>query len=182
MKTLIEELKIIEDRPLDFHEIQTILAGKCKNLHVKYTDLQSLHNSYMLSDILPKGVNAALVLLTARLNSRVNRHWVTFLRHQNGKIDFYDPLSLGIHTLSGYMHDNGYFARFVTGIKADVNRKKHQRSAELIKTCGLHNTCRMVAFATQDLTNNQYDHWIASVNMSPDLLVSCLTYIGHLSM
>ena len=36
------------------------------------------------------------------------------------------------------MHDNDYFARFVTEIKADVNAKKHQRSAELIKTCGLH--------------------------------------------
>ena len=182
MKTLIEELKQIEDRPLDFHEIQTILAGRCKNLHVKYIDLAALHNNYVLSDILPKNVNAALVLLTARLNSRVNRHWVSFLRHRNGKISFYDPLALGTHTLSSYMHDNGFFARFVTSIKADVNAKKHQRSAEMIKTCGLHNTCRLVAFATQDLTNHQYDHWIGSVNMSPDLLVSCLTYIGHISM
>ena len=182
MKTLIEELKLIEDRPLDFHEIQTILAGKCKNLHVKYTDLESLHNNYNIDDLLPTKVNAALVLLTAKLNHRINRHWVCFLRHQNGKIDFYDPLCLGIHTLSSYMHDGGYFARFVRGIKADVNRKKHQRSTEMIKTCGLHNCCRMVGFATQGLTNNQYDHWIASVNMSPDLVVSCLTYIGHLSM
>ena len=182
MRTLIQELKQIEDRPLDFHEIQTILAGKCKNLHIKYTDLAALHNNYRLSDILPKQVNASLCLLTATLNSRVNRHWVSFMRHKNGKIDFYDPLHLGIHTLSSYMHDNGYFARFVSGIKADVNAKKHQRSAEMIKTCGLHSCCRLVAFATQDLTNNEYDHWISSVNMSPDLVVSCLTYIGHLSM
>ena len=182
MKTLMQELKIIEDRPLDFHEIQTILAGKCKNLHVKYTDLESLHNNYKLSDILPRHVNAALVLLTATLNSTVNRHWVTFLRHQNGKIEFYDPLALGVHTLSSYMKDNGYFARFVQQIKAEPNRKKHQRTTNMIKTCGLHNTCRMVAFATQNLTNHQYDHWIASVNMSPDLIVSCLTYIGHISM
>ena len=175
MKTLIQELKIIEDRPLDFHEIQTILAGKCKNLHVKYTDLDTLHNNYRLSDLLPTHVNAALVLLTATLNSRVNRHWVSFLRHPNGKISFYDPLNLGIHTLSSYMNDNGYFARFVKSIKADVNAKKHQRNAMMIKTCGLHNACRLVAFATQDLTNHQYDHWIASVNLSPDLAVSILT-------
>ena len=182
MRTLLQELKIIEDRPLDFHEIQTILAGKCKNLHVKYTDLESLNNNYKLADILPRHVNAGLVLITATLNSHVNRHWVCFLRHKNGKIDFYDPLALGIHVLSSYINDGGYFARFVQSIKANVNQKKHQRSTEMIKTCGLHNTCRMVAFATQDLTNHQYDHWIASVNMSPDLVVSCLTYIGHLSM
>ena len=182
MKTLMQELKIIEDRPLDFKEIQTILAGKCQNLHVKYTDLASLHNNYTLSDILPTKVNAGLVLLTARLNSRVNRHWTCFLRHRNGKISFYDPLNLGVHTLSSYMNDGGYFSDFVQRIRADVNAKKHQRNAEMIKTCGLHNICRMVAFATQDLTNHQYDHWISSVNMSPDLAVSFLTYIGHLSM
>lgn len=182
MKVLLQELKIIEDRALDFKEIQTILAGKCKNLHVKYTDLASLHNNYNLSDILPTKVNAGLVLLTARLNSRVNRHWTVFLRHRNGKISFYDSLNLGVHTLSSYMNDGGFFADFVHRIRADVNTKKHQRNSEMLKTCGLHCCCRMVAFATQDLTNNQYDHWIASVNMSPDLVVSILTYIGHLSM
>ena len=181
-QTLLEQLKIIEDRALDFSEIQTILAGKCKNLHVKYTDLSSLHNNYSLADILPTKINAGLVLLTARLNSRVNRHWTVFLRHKNGKISFYDSLNLGVHTLSSYMNDGGYFSDFVHRIKADVNQKKHQRNSEMLKTCGLHCISRMVAFATQDLTNHQYDHWIASVNMSADLAVSFLTYIGHLSM
>jgi len=182
MKTLMQQLKLIEDRPLDFHEIQTILAGKCKNLHVKYTDLEMLHNNYTLHDILPRKINAGLVLLSAKLSGTVNRHWVSFLRHGNGKIEFYDPLALGVHTLSSYMNDNGFFARFVKSIKAHPNTKKHQKNSSMIKTCGLHNACRMVGFATQGLTNSQYDHWIHSVNMSPDLIVSCLTYIGHLSM
>ena len=182
MRTLLQQLKIVEDRALDFSEIQTILAGKCKNLHVKYTDLAALHNNYALSDILPTKVNAGLCLLTARLNSRVNRHWTVFLRHKNGKISFYDSLALGPHTLSSYMNDGGYFADFITRIRADVNQKKHQRNADFIKSCGLHCIARMVAFATQDLTNGEYDHWIASVNLSADLCVSFLTFIGHLSM
>ena len=182
MKTLMQELKIVEDIPLSFEQIQTILAGKCKNLHVKYTDLETLHNNYSLHDILPRNINAGLVLLSANLSGTINRHWVSFLRHKNGKIEFYDSLALGPHTLSSYMKDNGYFARFVQSIKASPNQKKHQESKQMIKTCGLHNICRLVAFATQNLTNHQYDHWIASVNMSPDLVVSFMTYIGHLSM
>jgi len=178
----MQQLKLIEDRPLDFHEIQTILAGKCKNLHVKYTDLEMLHNNYTLHDILPRKINAGLVLLSANLSGTVNRHWVSFLRHENGKIEFYDPLALGVHTLSSYMNDNNNFARFVKSIKADPNTKKHQKNASMIKTCGLHNVCRMIGFATQGLTNSQYDHWIHSVNMSPDLVVSFMTYIGHISM
>ena len=178
----MQELKIVEDIPLDFAQIQRILQGKCKNLHVKYTDLETLGNNYSLRDILPRGVNAGLVLLSANLGGTVNRHWVTFLRHRDGKIEFYDPLALGVHTLSSYMDDNGYFARFVRSIKASPNQKKHQENKKMIKTCGLHNICRMVAFSTQNLTNHQYDHWIHSVNMSPDLVVAIITYIGHLSM
>lgn len=183
MRTLLEELRIEENDALDFQQIQTIIGNRCKNLRVKYTDLESLHNNYSLNDLLPSHVNAALVLLTARLNARVNRHWVTLMRHQDGKISFYDPLRLGPHVLSSYMKDKGYFARFIIKqIKADVNKSKHQRNADKIKTCGLHACSRLVAFSVQDLTNSQYDHWISSVSLSPDELVALLTYIGHLSV
>ena len=182
MRTLLQELRYEENEALDFQQIQTILGNRCKNLRVKYTDLESLHNNYTINDLLPSHVNSALVLLTARLNARVNRHWVTLMRHQNGKISFYDPLRLGPNVLSSYMKDKGYFARFLKQIKADVNTSKHQRNADMIKTCGLHACSRLVAFSVQDLTNKQYDHWISSVNMSPDELVALLTYIGHLSV
>ena len=182
MRTLVQQLKVIEDEPLDFSQIQTILAHRCDNLHVTYTDLESLKNKYELSDILPTKSNGALILLTARLSSRVNRHWVTLLRHKNGNLSFYDPLRIGPHVLSSYMNDGGYFARYIKKIKADVNTQKHQRNAEMIKTCGLHASSRLVALATQDLTNSEYHHWITSVNMSPDLAVSFLCYIGHLTV
>lgn len=182
MKTLLEELKINEDEALNFDQIQTILAHRCTNLHVKYTDLETLKHKYILTDLLPTTVNASLVLLTARLNSKVNRHWVTLLRHKNGKLSFYDPLAIGPHVLSSYMKDNGYFARFIKKIRADVNTEKHQRNADMIKTCGLHACSRLVAFSVQDLTNSQYHHWISSVNMSADLAVAFLTYVGHLSI
>ena len=182
MKTLLELLKLNEDEALDFAEIQTILGNRCKNLHVKYTDLESLNNNYTLRDLLPSHVNAALVLLTARLNSRVNRHWVTIMKHRNGKLSFYDPLRLGAHVLSSYMKDNGYFARFLRQNKIDINKEKHQRNADMIKTCGLHACSRLVAFSTQDLTNSQYHHWLSSINMNFDELVALITFIGHISV
>ena len=181
MRTLREQIRLEENEALSFHDIQNILSNRCRNLHVKFTDLEAKGN-YSLADILPTGANAGLVLLTARLSTGVNRHWVTFLKHRNGKISFYDPLALGPHTLSSYMNDNGRFAKFVRNIKANVNTRKHQQDKTKIKTCGLHAVVRMVAHATQDLTNGEFDHWLTSINMPADELVTLLTYIGHLSV
>jgi len=182
MRTLRELLRINEDEALDFHEIQTILGHRVRNLHVKFSDIESYKNKYTLADVLPPHVNAGILLLSARINSKVNRHWVTLMRHQNGKISFYDPLRLGPHLLSSYMNDNNYFATFIRKIRADVNTQKHQRNASSIKTCGLHACSRLVAFGTQDLTNGEYHHWISSMKMPADELVALLTFVGHLSI
>ena len=182
MKTLIEELRIIEDQALDFEQLSHILANRVTGLRVKYTDLSSLKSRYKLSDILPSHVNAALVLVSARLSNKVQRHWVCFMRHKNGKISYYDSLNLGPSTLSSYMNDSGYFSRFIRQIRADVNSKQHQKDSSMIKSCGLHCCIRLVSFATQDTTNSQYDHWISSMRMSPDMIVSMLTFIGHITI
>ena len=182
MRTLRELLRLEENEPLDFSEIQTILGHRVRNLHVKFSDLESYKNKYTLADVLPPHVNAALLLLTARISSKVNRHWVTLMRHQNGSISFYDPLRLGPHLLSSYMNDNNYFATFIRKIRADVNTQKHQRNTSLIKTCALHACCRLIAFGTQDLSNSEYHGWITSINMPTDELVTLLTFVGHLSV
>lgn len=182
MRTLLEELRLIEDQALDFEQLSHILANRVTGLRVKYTDLSSLNNRYQLHDILPKHVNASLTLVSARITTKVQRHWVCFMRHKNGKISYYDSLNLGPSTLSSYMHDSGYFSRFIRQIRADVNHRKHQKDASMIKTCGLHCCVRLVSFATQDTSNSQYDHWIASMRMAPDMIVAILTFIGHISI
>ncbi len=182
MRTLRELLRLEENEPLDFKQIQIILGHRVRNLHVKFSDIASYKNQYTLKDLLPPHVNAAILLLSARLNSKVNRHWVTLMRHQNGSISFYDPLRIGPHLLSSYMNDNYYFATFIRKIRADVNTQKHQRNASLIKTCGLHACSRLIAFGTQDLSNSAYHHWISSIKMPADELVTLLTFVGHLSV
>ena len=53
MRTLRELLRLEENEPLDFSEIQTILGHRVRNLHVKFSDLESYKNKYTLADLLP---------------------------------------------------------------------------------------------------------------------------------
>ena len=181
MRTLLELLTLQEDQALSFEQLQTILSGRVSGLRVKLSDIESL-GDYEMSDIIPKNYNASVCLLTATLDHTVRRHWVTILRHKNGSYSYYDPLGLDIHTISGYMRDNGYFASFVRKNRCDVNRHRHQKSTANIKTCGLHACVRLVAHGTQDLSNAQYHHWLSSVRMEPDRLVTLICFVGHLSV
>ena len=182
MRTLLELLTLQEDEALSFEQLQTILGGRVSGLRAKLSDIESLENRYKMHDIIPKGYNAGVCLLSANLDHVVKRHWVTILRHKNGSYSYYDPLGLNIHTISGYMHDGGYWANFVEKNKCDVNKHRHQKTASKIKTCGLHAAVRMIAHATQDLSNSQYHHWLSSVRMEADQLVTLICFIGHLSI
>ena len=182
MKTLLELLTLQEDQALSFEQLQTILSGRVSNLRVKLSDIESMGQRYEISDIIPKGYNAGICLLSATLDHAVKRHWVTILKHRNGSFSCYDPLALSPHTLSGYMNDGGYWARFITQNRIESNTNRHQKSKKNIKTCGLHACSRLIAHATQDLSNRQYHHWLTSVRMAPDELVTLLCFVGHLSI
>ena len=181
MKTLLELLTLQEDEALSFEQLQTILSGRVSNLRVKLSDIESM-GRYEMTDIIPKGYNASVCLLTATLDHSVRRHWVTILKHRNGSYSCYDPLALSRHTLSGYMNDSGYWARFLTKNRVEPNTHRHQKSKKNIKTCGLHACSRLIAHGTQDLSNGQYHHWLTSVRMSSDQLVTLLCFVGHVSI
>ena len=176
MKTLAEEIQLLEDRALDYEEIRTILAHRVSGLHCKFIDLETFKNQYQLSDILPPHINASIILLTApALNSR---HWTCLIRHKN-KYSFFDSLALGYGKLGSMLQDNGRFVGFLKSIRAEPNTTRIQKNTADIKTCSLHVICRLVKY---NLTNGQYVHWLHSLRMHPDELVCLLTYIGHLSV
>ena len=182
MKTLNELLTLEENQALDFSDLSVILGGRVSNLKIKLSDLEEFGSSYTMKDIIPPGYNAGLCLLTAHIRHDVLRHWVTFLKHKNGSVSFYDPLALGAAKLSSYMHDRGYFSRFVRENRCDQNTKIHQASSSLIKTCGLHACSRMIFHAMYDGNNRAYHHYITSVPMKPDRTVTLLCFVGHLSV
>ncbi len=180
MKTLQEELVIDETTPLNFNDLHTILAHRVSGLHVNFIDLEDYGNSaYELRKFMPSGSNSCLLLLSASVDGRTQRHWTCMIRHADSKLSFYDSLAFGIDKISSMLHDNGKFAQFIRKIRAEPNRAKHQSSSRGITTCGLHCVTRLVQYKKK---NNEYDHWLKSVNMKFDELVALITYIGHLSV
>jgi len=180
MKTLQEELVIDETTPLNFNDLHTILAHRVSGLHVNFIDAQEYGNSpYELRKFIPSGSNTCLLLLSAQVDGKTQRHWTCLIRHRDNRISFYDSLAFGIDKLSSMLHDGGKLAQFLRKIRADANTSKHQSSNRGITTCGLHCVCRLVQFSKK---NNEYDHWLKSINIKYDELVALITYIGHLSV
>lgn len=179
MRTLITELKFSESEALDFFEIKRLLKGRVSGLKVKYIDLETVRGPYKLSTFLPQGFNAALILLTAHISGKTQRHWTCLIRHKDNTLSFFDSMAFGFHTLSTLLQDNMKFAKFMTRIRAKPNKKQLQEEVSKIKTCGLHCCVRLVK---HELKSHEYDHWLLGINVEADQLVALLTYIGHLSV
>ena len=179
MKTLIAELKFDESDALDFSQLKILLKGRVSGLRVKYIDLETVTKEYSLADFLPSHANAALILLTAIVSGRTQRHWTCLIRHKDNSLSFFDSMAFGFHTLSHLLQDNMKFANFMRSIRAKSNKTQLQKEVSMIKTCGLHCVVRLVK---HELKSNEYDHWLHGFRMDTDLLVAVLTYIGHLSV
>ena len=180
MKTLREELVIDETTPLNFNDLHTILAHRVSGLHVNFIDAEEYGKApYELRKFIPSGSNACLILLSATVDGRTQRHWTCLIRHRDGRLSFYDSLAFGIDKISSMIHDGGKFAQFIRKINAEPNKSKHQTSNRGVTTCGLHCCCRLVQYQKK---NNEYDHWLKSINMKYDELIALITYIGHLSV
>ena len=179
MKTLIAELKWDENEALDFSQLKILLKGRVTGLKCKYVDTEMIKGPYTIEQFLPTAVNCALVLLSATISGRKQRHWTCLIRHKDNSISFFDSMAFGFHMLSTLLKDNMKFANFMVKIRANPNKKQLQKSASKIKTCGLHCVVRLVK---HELKSNEYDHWLHGINVEPDLLIAILTYIGHLSV
>ena len=179
MKTLISELKWEENDALDFSQLKIMLKGRVTGLKCKYVDTETISGAYSIDQFLPSSVNAALVLLTAHISGRSQRHWTCLIRHKDNTISFFDSMAFGFHMLSTLMKDDMKFANFMRKIRAKPNTKQIQKESSKIKTCGLHCVVRLVK---HELKSNEYDHWLHGINVEPDLLIAILTYIGHLSI
>ena len=180
-RTLAEELKWDESKPLDFRDIRRIIdnrGGKAHGLRAGYVDLETVKGEYTLKRFLPAGHNCCCILLTAHLGGAVQRHWVSLIRNPKG-LFFFDSLKLGSAMLSRVLDDRGKFANFLKKIRASYNSKKVQSHHKMVRTCGLHTAVRIFCY---EMTNAQYLAYLLSMTncMNPDQLVALLTIIGHL--
>jgi len=179
MRTLAAEIKLEENEALDYSQLGTLLKGRVTGLKCKYIDLEEYRGEYRLDKFMPSGMNACLLLLTAHIQGRTQRHWTCLIRHKDNTISFFESMAFGLHTLTTLLKDNGRLANFLHKIRATPNKKQLQESSAKIKTCGLHCVCRLVR---HDLKSGEYDHWLQGFRIDADSLVTILTYIGHLSV
>ena len=179
MRTLAEEIKLEENQALDYSQLSTLLKGRVSGLKCKYVDLEEFRGEYSLEKFIPSGMNACLLLLTAHIQGKTQRHWTCLIRHKDNSISFFESMACGLPTLTSLLKDNGRLANFLRKIRATPNKKQLQAESSKIKTCGLHCVCRLVR---HDLKSGEYDHWLNGFRIDNDSLVTILTYIGHLSV
>ena len=167
--SLAKELKHEESIALDFSEIKRILAGRVKNLKVGFVDLESGFNDH---DLLKR--SQVLVLMTANVSGNTQRHWGVLTHNKKG-LFFYESLGMGVKVIRRIINTPS-FADWLVKHKAKVNTFKHQKDSHAVRTCSLHCICRVVK---KDLSNKEYNHWLHSVPLTPDMTVSLITYLGH---
>lgn len=178
MKTLLEELNIEQNTPLNFVQVSHIIRGRVPGLVMKFVEVANLKKPYKLEQFLPHKCNAALCLLTATVSGREQNHWSALIRHEDNTLEWFDSMAFGFNHL-GVLLDDPDFIDFLRKHKARKNTKRLQKEARDVKTCSLH--C-IVRLAKRKLTNPQYERWIKSMRMDTDRLVTLLTYIGHLTL
>ena len=159
--------------------VHTILKNRCSGLKVFFMDLEEFRGEYTVEIFFKHDSNASLVLLTAMIAGKQQRHWVVILKHSDRSFSFFDSLALGLHKVQHLLKD-GRFSKFLNNIRANVNHKRLQSNHLDVATCGLHCIVRMLK---HDLKNNEYYHWILSIrNLNPDEIVVWLTYLGHVTV
>ena len=178
MKTLLRELKLEQNTPLNYIQVSHILKGRVPGLVMKFVEVEKLSRPLTIEQFLPHKCNAALCLLSAVIDGRTQNHWSTLLRHDNGSLEWFDSMAFDLDHL-GMLLDDKEFINFLKSHKVRRNTKRLQKEARDTKTCSLH--C-IVRLAKRHLTNPEYERWISSVRMDYDRLVTLLTYIGHLTL
>ena len=159
MKTLRQELvEDVQSYAMSFEEIEKVLKGRVKGLHVRFL-YEKTHN---FKNLWSKGVNVCFTLL--ELGSL--KHWVVF-----SKKWMYDPLG----NSPDFFKEK--WSRFWKVVKdKDWNRHVHEKSSAKIQSCGEHCLVRTVKY---HLGNEEFHKWLNSVMPGQsDLLVSALVYIG----
>jgi hypothetical protein len=178
---LSKELILDESTALSFADISKILSGRVKHLSCVYVDLENYKKPYTVEHMLGKH-NVAAILLTVKLDHKIQRHWTALLRvpgKGREQYQFFDSLALKWPVLSELLNDGGKFVGFLKRISARPSTKQLQEHMRKVRTCGAWVAIRAAKYK---LTNSQFVHWILSIRgMHGDQVVVMLCYLGLLT-
>ena len=178
---LSKELNLDESTALSFADISKILSGRVKHLSCVYVDLENYKKPYTVEHMLGKH-NVAAILLTVKLDHKIQRHWTALVRvpgKGREQYQFFDSLALKWPVLSELLNDGGKFVAFLKRINARPSTKQLQEHLRKVRTCGAWVAIRAAKYK---LTNSQFVHWILSIRgMHGDQVVVMLCYLGLLT-
>lgn len=178
---LSKELQIDEATALSFSDISKILSGRVKHLSCVYIDLENYKKDYTPEAMLGKH-NVAAILLTVKLDRKIQRHWTALLRlprKGRDQYQFFDSLALKWPVLSDLLNDGGKFVSFLKSINARPSVKQVQEHMRKVRTCGAWVAIRAAKYK---LTNTEFVRWILSMRgMHGDQVVIMLCYLGLLT-
>ena len=157
MRTLKQEILDVENYPMSFEEIKTVLTGRVPGLQLRFL-LEKNHN---FKNIWKSKVNICFTLLEV---SNLH-HWTVF-----SKKFFYDPLG----NSPQFFKTN--WPKFYEVVKdLDWNTYPHEKNSKNIQSCGEHCLVRAVKY---HLDNSDFHKWLVSLGIQTDKLVSVMCYIG----
>jgi len=170
--TLKELTKNAESIPLSTEDLVNLTGGKCAI--VTYEEL-----GYRYQSIPELLANNGRCILLYDLKGGIG-HFVSLSFHRNiNSLQFYNSYALPPDAeINMFKHQVPVLSDMIrefmqaSNVRLDVNRFQHQQLRENSNECGRHAVIRVL---NSDMTNSEYNDFIAGFSMKPPELVSLMT-------
>ena len=174
MDNLIKSIYVDD---LDLVDVKTLTNNKCPIVLYDNLDI----NDDILEVI---GKNNRCFLLFPTVHGSNSGHWLSILYNdKTNTLEHFDPYGLDVNQEMTYSSSRHVQANILgklyakaqqKGIKIIFNNVRYQKLTNGINTCGRHCAIRL---RFHYLTPTQYENLMMKQTMSPDWLVSILTFL-----
>ena len=174
MDNLIKSIYVDD---LDLVDVKTLTNNKCPIVLYDNLDI----NDDILEVI---GKNNRCFLLFPTVHGSNSGHWLALLYNdKTNTLEHFDPYGLDVNQEMTYSSSRHVQANILgklyakaqqKGIKIIFNNVRYQKLTNGVNTCGRHCAIRL---RFHYLTPTQYENLMSKQSMSPDWLVSILTFL-----
>jgi hypothetical protein len=159
-------------KPLGPEEVLAL----CYRKNIKSMDYEDLKGK-SLSKLLANN-SAILILFTDHSQpSKPVGHFCLLFKFNN-KIEFFDPVGLGLQNVTSITHSRKHLQKLLQGHEFHNNKTKYQRQENDTQTCGRHCSTRwnMAGFSPK-----KYQMFMHDKRLSPDDIVTLMTMDNDLT-
>ena len=134
----------------------------CYRKNIKSMDYEDLAEK-KLSKLLPDN-SAILILFTDHSQPKKPIGHFCLLFKCNNKIEFFDPLGLGLRNVTSITHSRKHLQKLLQGHDFHNNKIKYQRQENDVQTCGRHCATRwnLAGFSPDKYNRFMYDKRLAA--------------------